>query len=356
MGWRRGFNDGERKRVKLLGITCGELAHELARRYGRGHFHAAAVYRAVFRKGQTSFGDVPGLAGSPALARRLADDLLLPDCRIAATQEVDGVVKFASRMGDGRIIESVIIPAAGRTTLCVSSQVGCRMGCRFCATGAMGFGRDLTPEEIVWQVWTARFTLATPIDNVVFMGMGEPLDNFDNVVQALRVMSDQRGLDIAPRRITLSTAGHADGIRRLAGLGFANLRLAVSLNAAEDRLRSRLMPINRRYPLARMTDELRAFPLGRGGVVLVEYVLLSGVNDSREDAARLAACLAGLSVRVNVIAYNGDGGAGFAAPPPGHVDRFCRWLADEGIFFCRRQPRGRGIQAACGQLGASLAG
>ncbi|MFY9941928.1 MAG: 23S rRNA (adenine(2503)-C(2))-methyltransferase RlmN, partial [Desulfobacterales bacterium] len=182
----------------------------------------------------------------------------------------------------------------------------------------------------------------------------EPLDNFAHLSRALRVMGDQRGLDIAPRRITVSSAGHADGIRRLARLGLPNLRLAVSLNAADDCLRSRLMPINRSYPLANLKAALRAFPTGRGGVVLIAYVLLAGVNDARQDAAKLADYLAGLAVRVNVIAYNGEDRSGFAAPPSAHVERFCRWLADEGVFFCRRQPRGRDILAACGQLGASL--
>ncbi len=340
--------------MELFGITCGELADQLAQRYGRGLHHAAAIYRGAFQKGCTRFDEAPEFARSPELARRIAADLRLPACRIVATREVAGVLKFATALGDGRIIESVVIPAAGRTTLCVSSQVGCRMGCRFCATGAMGFGRNLSSAEIVWQAWAARFVLAAPVDNVVFMGMGEPLDNFDHVAQALRVMGDQRGLDIAPRRITLSSAGHADGIRRLARLGLPNLRLAVSLNAADDRLRSRLMPINRRYPLARLKAALQAFPTGRGGVVLVEYVLLAGVNDARQDAAKLAAYLTGLAVRVNLIAYNGEAASGFAAPPPAHVERFCHWLADEGVFFCRRRPRGRDLLAACGQLGASL--
>ncbi len=341
--------------LALFGMGCGELAEQLTLRYGRGAYHAAAIYRGVCQRGDTRIDAFPELARSPALARRIAADLRLPACRIVATRKMDGVLKFATALWDGRIIESVIIPAAGRTTLCVSSQVGCRMGCRFCATGAMGFDRNLLPEEIVWQVWAARFRLAARVDNVVFMGMGEPLDNFAHLSRALRVMGDQRGLDIAPRRITISSAGHADGIRRLGRLGLPNLRLAVSLNAADDRLRSRLMPINRRYPLARLKAALGGFPIGRDGVVLVEYVLLAGVNDARSDAAGLAAYLKGLLVRVNLIAYNGDGRSGFAAPTEAQVARFCRWLAEEGVFCCRRQPRGRAILAACGQLGASLA-
>jgi 23S rRNA (adenine2503-C2)-methyltransferase len=265
-------------------------------------------------------------------------------------------VKFASELLDGRIVESVIIPAGGRVTVCVSSQVGCRMGCTFCITGGMGFARDLTPEEIVWQVHAARFTLGRRIDNVVFMGMGEPLDNLDNVIQAMRVMNDQRGLDIALRRMTVSTAGHAEGLRKLALLDKKTLRLAVSLNAADDALRSTLMPINRKFPLSRLAKQLRSWPLARDGVVFIEYVLLAGVNDSSEDARKLIRYLDTLPpVRVNLIPYNGGSRRSYAAPEPDQVRRFAGWLADARVFVRVRQPHGRGIMAACGQLGASLA-
>jgi 23S rRNA (adenine2503-C2)-methyltransferase len=339
--------------LNIFALTCAELAEEMSRRYGKGLYHAAALYREIFQRGNASLAAAPEFARSPQLARRLAAEVRLPSCRIVAQQE-DGVVKFASALADEHLIESVIIPARGRTTLCVSSQVGCRMGCRFCATGRMGYGRDLSVAEIVWQVHAARFTLGRRIDNLVFMGMGEPLDNFANVIQALRVLSDQRGLDIAHRHITISTAGHGDGIRQLGALKLANLRLAVSLNAADDVLRSRLMPINQSYPLDRLKAELRAFPLGKNGVLFVEYVLLAGVNDGREDARKLAVYLEELPVRVNVIAYNGGRAAAYAAPSPQQAQRFCAWLADEKIFVRLRQSRGLGIMAGCGQLGASL--
>ncbi len=274
-----------------------------------------------------------------------------PACPIAERRDADGVIKFITVLKDGQRIESVILPGRGRTTLCVSSQVGCARGCTFCATGAMGFVRNLDAEEMVGQVQAAQVQGGCRIDNVVFMGMGEPLDNLDSVVQAIRVMADPHGLNIAYRYITVSTAGHADGIRELGAFHLTNLRLAVSVNAADDILRSRLMPINRIYPLARLKEELVAFPRGKRGVIFVEYVLLAGVNDSRDSAKSLARYLFGLPVRVNIIAFNGGSSAGFAAPEPEHVRRFCGWLVEEKLFVRERRSRGQGILAGCGQLG-----
>jgi 23S rRNA (adenine2503-C2)-methyltransferase len=333
--------------------TCEEFAGELRRLYGKGLHHASALYREIFKRGNSAFWDAPEFKRSPSLAKELETAVSFPSCRITAVQE-EGVVKFASALEDGLLVESVVIPGRGRTTLCVSSQVGCRMGCRFCVTGGVGFRRDLTTAEIVWQIHAARFELAHPIDHVVFMGMGEPLDNLENVIQAVRVMSDQRGPDIALKDITVSTAGHADGIRALRRANLPKLRLAVSLNGANDGLRSELMPINRLYPLARLKEELRLFPVGRGTVLFIEYVMMEGVNDSKEHALELAAFLEGLPVRVNVIAYNGGSAAPFSAPNPEKARRFCGWLADQKLFVRLRPTRGAGIMAACGQLGASL--
>ncbi|MCE5242453.1 MAG: 23S rRNA (adenine(2503)-C(2))-methyltransferase RlmN [Desulfobacteraceae bacterium] len=334
-------------------LTCSEAAVEMARRYGKGAFHASALYREVFKHGNTSPAGVKEFAQSPALAAKLVQDLLLPSCRIER-QEGEETLKFASRLHDGGVIESVVIPSGGRTTLCVSSQVGCRMGCRFCTTGGMGFVRSLSTAEIVWQAYAARFLLGRRVDNVVFMGMGEPFDNLDAVIQAVRVLNDQRGLDIPLGRITLSTAGHVDGIERLAALDLPKLRLAVSLNAADNSLRDTLMPINRRYPLERLKEALLRFPLARDGVVFVEYVLLAGVNDSLDDAGRLVRFLEGLRARVNVLAYNSGSAQRYAAPSAEQVRRFCGWLAEKKVFVRARQSKGREIAAACGQLGAAL--
>lgn len=344
----------EQPGVKVLALTFGELAAVLQQRYGKGAYHAAALYREIFKRGSTFLEHLPEFSRSQAFARQLEHDLELPACRIVAREE-DEVLKFASALSDGGSMESVIIPAPGRTTLCLSSQVGCRMGCRFCATGELGFVRNLEPEEIVWQLYAARFLLGRSIDNIVFMGMGEPLDNFESVLQAMRVLNDQRGFNVAYSHMTLSTCGHADGIRRLGALHLPQLRLAVSLNAANDELRSRLMPINRRYPLSRLKAELQALRLGRKGVLLIEYVLLGGVNDSRVHALELVRYLEDLPVRVNVIPYNGGPSSEYEPPSREQVYRFCRWLGEEGIFVSLRRSRGASIRAGCGQLGASLA-
>ncbi|MEI6809890.1 MAG: 23S rRNA (adenine(2503)-C(2))-methyltransferase RlmN [bacterium] len=336
--------------MNIFELTCAELAGELNRHFGKGEYHAAGICREVFKKGRTSFGAAPEFKNSQALAKKIATAVRLPECTIGIIQEDDSITKFASQLADGNIIESVIIPSNGRNTLCVSSQAGCRMGCMFCKTGEMGFTRNLTAGEIVWQVHTAIFSFSQPIDNVVFMGMGEPLDNFNNVMQAVNVISDQRGLDIPRSHITISTAGHVDGIRQLAATNPGNLCLAVSVNSADDRLRSRLMPINRKYPLASLKKELLAYPLGKRGIIFIEYVLLACVNDSKADADQLAAWLTGLRIRINVISCNPGSSTAFKAPSPEHAAAFCKWLADRKLFVRRRQSRGLHIQAACGQL------
>ncbi|RJR32546.1 MAG: 23S rRNA (adenine(2503)-C(2))-methyltransferase RlmN [Desulfobacteraceae bacterium] len=339
--------------LQVFALTCEEVAEEMSSRYGKGLYHAAALYRAIFKKGGCSFAGTAEFSRSPSLVDRLVRDLRLPACRVVATQEDEGVLKFTSALADDRVIESVIIPAQGRTTLCVSSQVGCRMGCRFCTTGGMGYVRDLNVEEIVWQVYAARFEMNRPVDNVVFMGMGEPLDNLENLAGAVRVMGDQRGLDIPPSHITVSTAGHADGIRKLGEMRIPRIRLAVSLNASNDELRTSIMPINKRYPLRRLKQELLAFPRAKDGVIFIEYVLLKGINDLREDAEELAGYLNGLPVRVNVIPYNPSGVNSYAAPSREDVQRFCGWLVEERLFVRPRRSRGQDIMAACGQLGAA---
>jgi 23S rRNA (adenine2503-C2)-methyltransferase len=340
--------------MNILSLTFPQLAAEMFRRYGKGEYHAAALFREIFKKGRLgSFEKAPEFLASSTLARRLTLDVQFPDCRISSQME-NGIVKFSTELCDGNCIESVIIPARTRATLCVSSQVGCKQGCAFCATGMRGFVRDLSVEEIVWQVYAARFVLKRHIDNIVFMGMGEPLDNFDNVIQAIRVMSDQRGLDIPQSNITVSTAGHIEGIKKLAEAGMPRLRLAISINAANDEIRSALMPINKKYPLAALKEALLAFPLCKKGVFFIEYVLLSGINDSREMAVKLARYVKGLPVRVNVITYNPNASLPYLPPSSKLVKQFCDWLVEDHVFVRKRKSQGLDILAACGQLKVSL--
>jgi len=302
-------------------------------------------------------------------------------------EESGGTIKFCLPVGEanGKMLEteSVIIPMESFRgtrwyTLCVSSQVGCRMGCTFCETGRMGLIRNLTPAEIVRQRLVARQLLLVKettearsceenelprrsfkgvkyhsdgIQNIVFMGMGEPLDNFDNLVQAIRVLNDPAGLDFPLAQITVSTVGRIDGLKRLAALQWPNLRLAISLNAATDETRSRIMPINNAMPLADLQRTLLEYPLAKKGRFLIEYVLIKGVNDSLADAEAVAAFCRPLPCIVNLIPYNPQRFAGFETPDEPAIMAFLVHLKSSGIFVKRRVTHGRDLMGACGQLG-----
>lgn len=335
-----------------LELTYDQLTAEFQRRYNRGAFHAAALYRAFFRTPLWNPGTLPEFQGSPGLARRVNADLDFSVPHIVKEVREDDVLKVVLGLADGATVETVVIPMTHHTTVCVSSQVGCRMGCRFCRTGQMGLLRNLSVAEIVAQVYLTTVRMGYAVRNVVFMGMGEPLDNLDAVAGAIAVLSDQRGLNIAKRHITLSTAGIAPGITRLAALNWPQLKLAVSLNAPNNSLRDRLMPVNRRYPLEVLKAALQSYPLARSNVVFIEYVLIKGVNDAPEHASQLAGYLHGLPVRLNLIPYNPRQESPYQAPTPDDVDRFRQLLVDYHIFVRLRTSKGAPIQAACGQLGA----
>jgi len=278
------------------------------------------------------------------------------DCYPVVRRLVDGeLTKFVQKTPDGLETESVIIPMGGKNrtwqTLCVSSQIGCGRGCTFCETAQLGLLRNLTAAEIVGQVVAARRDLAADVRNVVFMGMGEPMDNLDNVIQAVRVLSDPSGLSIARGRITISTVGRVDGIRRLSALGWRRINLAVSLNAPNDEIRSQIMPINRTDNMTALREAMLAFPHRRGAAIMVEYVLIPGVNDAREHADQLAAYLRGVRCCVNVIPYNPRRDSPWPAPAEDSVYQFLDRLQTHGQFCKRRITKGRDLMAACGQLG-----
>ena len=265
------------------------------------------------------------------------------------------MAKLVFELADGERVESVIIPMANHATVCISSQVGCRMGCRFCRTGRMGWRRNLTAAEIVAQVFMVKVRLQVPVRNVVFMGMGEPLDNFAAVLQAVQVLEDQRGLNIAKRHMTLSTVGLPEALEGLAAINWPQLNLAVSLNAPNDGIRSALMPINDRYPMAVLKKALAAYIAKGGRALFVEYVLIRGINDDPGLAAQLAAYLKGLPAKLNLIALNPGPQSEFQAPDTGAVERFRGALIEQGIFVRLRSSKGAGIHAACGQLGGDPA-
>ncbi len=280
---------------------------------------------------------------------------------LSRVSEDGDVVKFCQQTTEGNEIEAVIIPMGaeieGRDktwrTLCVSSQIGCAHACAFCQTARMGLVRNLTADEIVGQVKAARDLLGADIRNVVFMGMGEPLDNFENVVSAIRTLHDDRENQIPRRRVTVSTAGRCGGIRRLGDLRWRRLNLAVSLNAPNDQIRSRIMPVDRSEPMADLRDAIASYPVRGGGHVLIEYVMLKGINDHPDHARELAEYLAGLRTCVNLIPFNPCKGLPFEPPTMKTVEEFHHRVMDAGqLVFCRNT-KGRRAMAACGQLGAN---
>jgi 23S rRNA (adenine2503-C2)-methyltransferase len=334
--------------VDPLSLTCRE-AMALAAGLGVREQDAARAYR-EFHQGRTAASWMrPGLAA------------------IGTVHRDEQTVKFTLSLPDGLETESVVIPMPRRTgltrTLCVSSQVGCAMGCTFCETAQMGLMRQLSPAEIVGQWFAARHRLPNEIDggagfpvkNIVFMGMGEPTDNLPAVLQAIRVLTDHRGPAVPAANITVSTVGRSEGIRELAAFagqpGFRKLNLAFSLNAPNDEIRSRIMPINRAEPIERVLEAMRAWPLRTCAAFCMEYVLIPGVNDAPEHCDEVCRRLRGIRCSLNVIPYNPRRDSPWRAPTEPETRAFVERAIANGQFCKRRGTKGRTAMAACGQLG-----
>jgi 23S rRNA (adenine2503-C2)-methyltransferase len=335
--------------AQLLGMTYAQFAAAARAQGTMDPARCAAFYREALR-GRTGTDD-PSAGASRAIASPPASAAV--PLRWTAIQRDPEAVKLSGELRDGGRIETVVIPMRGYATVCVSSQVGCPMGCAFCATARMGFARHLEAAEIVAQVYLARQTLGLAVRNVVFMGMGEPLDNAEAVLQAVAVLSDQRGFDIPRRRITLATVGLDEGLARLGRLPAPGVRLAVSLNAPDDELRNTLMPVNRRLPMDPLRSILKAYPLGPREHIMITYVLIGGVNDRPAQARSLVRFLAPLRVKVNLIPLNPGADARWSPPTPAAIAEFQRILMDRGLQAWRRTPRGQRLMAACGQLAAA---
>jgi len=290
---------------------------------------------------------------SKALRARMDDEVDLSWPAIVQSQtSADGSTKHVFELRDGRQIEGVHMPYEDRVTLCLSSQVGCAMGCTFCATGQMGIIRNLSAAEIVGQVVAMLSHHSHPQDrpvNLVFMGMGEPLHNFDHLMTAFDTLTDSEGLAIPPRRITVSTSGLVSGIDRLGSFA-RRPRLALSLNGTTDEHRSRIMPVNRVWNLEALASALGRFPLQSGERITLEYVLLKGATDSLEDGRRLAAFARRFPAKVNLIPFNPHEGSGFEAPEEARISALCRLLSDADIPVSVRRSRGQDVAGACGQL------
>jgi 23S rRNA (adenine2503-C2)-methyltransferase len=334
----------------LLAHTPDEL-RELFRAAGLEAWRADQVARWLYERRVREFEQMTDLSRElrAALAERWTARALALD---AVHRSADGTFKLALHTADGALIETVMIPEKQRRTLCVSSQIGCSLDCAFCATGRLGLGRNLRAEEIVDQALAAAELLAESgerLSHVVFMGMGEPLLNLRAVSQAIRVLSHPRAFGISPRRITVSTAGVVPRLEELATA--LPVRIAISLHATTDAVRDELVPLNKRFPLAKLLEACAALPGSRRDLVTFEYALIEGVNDSDADAERLARLLRGHNAKVNVIPLNEFPGSRYRRPSDARIDRFAALVSRAGVLATVRRSRGDDIYAACGQLG-----
>lgn len=336
-------------RIDLKGLTLTEL-EALVASLGEPRYRATQLAAWLFQRGVTSFD---GLTDLPkALRRQLAERAMMGTSAVVASERsaIDGTEKLLLEYGDGERIEAVILRDEARLTGCISTQVGCRYGCTFCATGSMGFVRDLTAGEIVEEIMAlGRRAAPERIGNLVFMGMGEPLDNYEATLQAVRIANAPWGLGIGARRMTISTAGHVPGILRLAGEPL-QLGLAVSLNAAFQETRAEIMPIARQFTLAELRSALEDYAEKTGRMFTLEYVLLRGLNDSGEAAGELARFARDLPCKINLICYNEISSAAYAPPHDAAVRRFFAHLRASRPTVVRRISRGSDISAGCGQL------
>ncbi len=323
---------------------------------GEAAYRGDQVFEGLQAKRYGAWEEFTALA--KPLRAKLSDaaDILWPEI-IQSLPSRDGSTKHAFRLGDGKEVEGVHMPYANRTTLCLSSQVGCAMGCTFCATGQMGILRNLRAGEIVGQVIAMLRRHGAPVGpdgepdplNLVFMGMGEPLHNLDNLMAAFGTLTDAKGLGLSPKRITVSTSGLVSGIEKL-GAFAKRPRLAVSLNGTTDDYRSKIMPVNRVWNLESLMDALSRFPLQTNERITLEYVLLKGVTDALEDGKRLVDLASRFPSKVNLIPFNPHEGSGFEAPDEARVSALCRMLSDAGVIVSVRRSRGQDIGGACGQL------
>ena len=335
--------------VYIKDLDLAELK-EFVRGLGLEDYRAKQIAQWVYKKRVSSFSDMTNLSkkAREELSKRAKIDILKP---VKVEESRDGTRKYLFELPDGNRIESVFIPEKDWNTLCVSTQVGCPAGCKFCLTAKDGFTRNLTAGEIVDQYIQVQRDVGEErrISNVVFMGMGEPLLNFDNVKKAVEIMTHRDMLDLSTRKITISTVGVVPGIERMAK-ELNRVKLAVSLHATTDEVRERIVPLNRKWGIGDIMGALKRYPADNNRRVMIEYVMLKGVNDTDEDAHRLAKLVRGLPVKVNLIPFNPYPGAPFEPTPREEIERFQKILWDYNIAAFIRESRGQDISAACGML------
>ena len=348
-------------RVDLASLSSEAVTQFVTAELGEKPFRAKQIFRWIHQRGARTFEEMTDL--SKELRAKLAEkaELVVVE-KDLEQRSIDGTIKYRFKTYDGKLIESVYMPSPERKTLCVSTQVGCAMGCRFCATATLGLMRNLTPAEIVGQVHAVNRSVRAeekttgpqalrPLTNLVFMGMGEPLHNFENLKTALALLQHEDGPNFSSRHITVSTVGLVPMIERFGAE--TNVKLAISLNASNDEVRDRIMPVNKKWKIADLMEACRKFPLKQGRRITFEYVLMQGVNDTDEDAARLAVLLRDVPAKVNLIQYNENPGLGFHSTVNDRAEAFRQALERAGVAAFIRANRGRDIAAACGQLAHS---
>jgi len=348
-------------KMELLGIDIEDLENYLLAQ-GQPRYRARQIYAWIYRKEVSSFYEMSDMPKE--LRARLDKNAEISIPRVLKQRvSKDNTRKFLLEMKDKKKVETVVIPQGGdkndRYSLCISTQIGCPVGCAFCATGASGFQRSLQAYEMVGQVLGSRRELAKRlkaqdellITNVVYMGMGEPMLNFDEVLKSVYILNDHRGINIGQRHITISTAGEVKGIQRLAREKI-QVTLAISLHACNNELRNQLIPLNRKYPLELLMESVAEYIEDSGRRVTFEYIMLDGVNTDLSDALAMIKLLKPLLANVNLIPYNEVSGLDFKRPSPAKIGQFYNWLADGGLNVTLREERGSDIEAACGQLAA----
>ncbi|HEY1078394.1 MAG TPA: 23S rRNA (adenine(2503)-C(2))-methyltransferase RlmN [Fontimonas sp.] len=340
--------------INLFGLDRAQLRESFAQ-MGEKPFRADQVMQWIYRRGSDSFDDMTNI--SKDLRQRMAQHFFIRTPELVTEQvSADGTRKWVLRLDGGNAIETVYIPEEGRATLCISSQVGCAMDCSFCSTAQQGLNRNMTTAEIIAQVWFAARTLGGDfqnervISNIVFMGMGEPLANYNAVLPAIRILLDDFGFGLSKRRVTVSTSGLVPFMDRLRG--DVDTALAVSLHAPNDELRNQLVPINRKYPIADLLEACRRYTEGkdRKTHIVYEYVMLDGINDKPEHARALAKLLGDMPAKVNLIPFNPFPQAQYKRSKPEAIQAFAKILRDRRIVATTRKTRGDDIDAACGQL------
>ncbi len=336
--------------MNIAQLTRDEL-RALLQRAGLPQFRAQQIFQWIHQKRVTQFGDMSNISKSLRNHLSVIYEITWPTVR-GRVRSADETEKITFVLNDDSVVEAVIIPEQKRVTLCVSSQAGCPLNCAFCKTGFLGFHRNLTVDEIIGQVYEAQRIVESSgrlISNIVYMGMGEPLLNTDAVIASIHILTDDFGQSFSNRKITVSTAGIADQLERLGRETGVNL--AVSLHAADNELRNRLMPINKTFPLEVLVEAVKRYPAHKRKKTVLEYIMLRGVNDSAADAKKLAKLAHTMNAKVNLIPFNSFDGTQFEATPYNDVLAFQNILIDRRVTALIRTARGDDSSAACGQLG-----